>query len=1051
MPPLNVQLEDLFDLAETLRSVGFALGTKQYIAAHELLIALAAHGHLPEDPQKWRTLLGPIFCSSRREQEEFGEYFAAWLQQRPALQRAVEAAPPTFIHATKPQATTRRFVFRHWLAATWRTLKRPAVWGSAVALLTLIAAAAAYLNAKTERVLTGKVLSAATQQPLAGATVTFLDTKQQTDAQGEFRFPYQIHNYERFQSDKIEGMLVEHPEHLLETRTVVTKSPERQNITLEKQLPTNSPELVPPPKPPEIPVQPPPPQNNPRLWLAAVPLLLYAFWLLWRWWRRRLILQKLQIAGTPRLQQLKLARNGVKLFDVPAFRRAVVELRRHRHVEANDLDVAATVRATIRRGGFFTPSFGRRRTLPEYLLLIDRASLQDEQARVGEALAEQLKAGEIGIEWLYFQGDARTCRYPEPFAPTVTLNELAARYPDHRLLIFGDGAGFFNPFSGEPQHWLSQFEQWTERAVITPATPDSWGYREEVLQEHDFLLLPASAAGFEVLSAWLNAGVRTEPRSNPSPPFPALVLERPKRWLGRLAPQPKLTTQLIEQLQHYLDEEGWLWLRACAVYPQVTWELTMYLGARLLDPSPNTDWAERVLHLVRLPWFRYGTMPDWLRSELIAQFTPEQEMRVRGVLEDLLYHVMTKLGEAIPIEVATLPEAEPRGWRKMLAPVRQWWQRRKLYRMLRAQPEDSLLRDYVFLSFLVGQRPKRLAVQAPKLWQRLLFTDGSWALGLRPVTMGILALLASGALLGLFVLTGKKIEPVPLAKISPTPSPTASIITPTPSATSTRKTSVTPKPNLAPSGTPVNPPILRVGKPIKRVPGGYSIEITEGVVLEIRAMPPGNKQPTFRMGSDEGEGNEKPAHQVTLNPFFIGKYEVTQAQWQAVMGNNPSYFQGDDLPVERVSWNDAVEFCRRLSEKTGLQFRLPTEAEWEYAARAGTTTEYSFGNDVKQLDAYAWHSYSILAHPVGKKLPNRFGLYDMYGNVWEWCQDWYGEYSSDSQVNPMGPGIGGYRVQRGGSRKSGGEDCRSARRHYGAPSSYGDDVGFRVVVAARTP
>ena len=147
MPVPNIQLEDLLALAETLRGAGFAVGTQQYIAAHELLIALAARGQLPEDPNKWRTLLGPIFCSSRRERKEFAVHFAAWLAQRPALQKAVEAAQPASSSETKPQATVRRLAFRRWLAALrpenlkagfralWRAFKRPAVWGSGAALV----------------------------------------------------------------------------------------------------------------------------------------------------------------------------------------------------------------------------------------------------------------------------------------------------------------------------------------------------------------------------------------------------------------------------------------------------------------------------------------------------------------------------------------------------------------------------------------------------------------------------------------------------------------------------------------------------------------------------------------------------------------------------------------------------------------------------------------------------------------------------------------------------------------------------------------------------
>ncbi len=475
---------------------------------------------------------------------------------------------------------------------------------------------------------------------------------------------------------------------------------------------------------------------NRSLWPAAIPLLLYAAWFLWRWWRRKLMLERMQTSSAPRLQQLKLARDGVKLFDSPAFRRAVIELRRHRHVAAHDLDVAATIRATIRQAGLFTPSFGRRRALPEYLLLIDRLSLPDEQAAVGDELARRLASGEIGVERYYFQGDARTCQQG-PFAPALSLNELAARFPEHRLLIFGDGAGFFDAFSGEPQRWLEQFAQWPERALITPVEPGSdhrpdWGYREAWLQEQGFTLLPATANGFELLTEWLGSGLQQEPRDTAAHPYPPLLAERPKRWLERRLPRAAEAATLVAQLRRYLGESGWLWLRACAVYPQVTWELTLYLGARLL-PAQGESWASDLLRLVRLPWFRYGTLPDWLRAVLIDGFTPEQNTQVRRVISDLLRHVLTNPAQAITLDVATEPPPEQTGWRR-------WLKRRELFHKLQTQPEESPLHDIVFLNFLAGRQSKPLAVQTPKLWARLFFESGKRLLGAHRLTWGLIAM-----------------------------------------------------------------------------------------------------------------------------------------------------------------------------------------------------------------------------------------------------------------------------------------------------------------------
>jgi formylglycine-generating enzyme required for sulfatase activity len=206
---------------------------------------------------------------------------------------------------------------------------------------------------------------------------------------------------------------------------------------------------------------------------------------------------------------------------------------------------------------------------------------------------------------------------------------------------------------------------------------------------------------------------------------------------------------------------------------------------------------------------------------------------------------------------------------------------------------------------------------------------------------------------------------------------------------------------------------------------------------------------TFSMGSviGIGDNDERPAHQVTVSSFHIGKYEITQRQWVAVMGSNPSYFKGDNLPVENVSWDDVHNFIKRLNSQTGKHYRLPTEAEWEYAARGGRQSKgytYSGSNNV---DAVAWYgeNSSNSTRPVGGKTPNELGIYDMSGNVWEWCYDWYGAYSSTAQTNPTGPSSGSYRVGRGGSWNAGASSCCVANRG-GSPPGARRHVGFRVVL-----
>jgi formylglycine-generating enzyme required for sulfatase activity len=207
------------------------------------------------------------------------------------------------------------------------------------------------------------------------------------------------------------------------------------------------------------------------------------------------------------------------------------------------------------------------------------------------------------------------------------------------------------------------------------------------------------------------------------------------------------------------------------------------------------------------------------------------------------------------------------------------------------------------------------------------------------------------------------------------------------------------------------------------------------------------------MGSENGEEHEKPVHRVYISrPFYLGKYQVTQGQWEAVMGSNPSHFTGDpNRPVKNVSWNDTQEFLQRLGEKEkGYLYRLPTEAEWEYAARAGKWTEYCFGDDPQLLRKYAWYDENSggTTHPVGQLKPNVWGLYDMHGNVWEWVQDWFEEmyYQKSSTDDPQGPADGQFRVLRGGSYLDDARLARCAYRSRDFPDLVLDHYGFRVVV-----
>ena len=229
-----------------------------------------------------------------------------------------------------------------------------------------------------------------------------------------------------------------------------------------------------------------------------------------------------------------------------------------------------------------------------------------------------------------------------------------------------------------------------------------------------------------------------------------------------------------------------------------------------------------------------------------------------------------------------------------------------------------------------------------------------------------------------------------------------------------------------------------------------TIPVKNGINIEMVKVEAGS----FDMGATPEMENpweaEKPVHRVTLtNNYYVGKYEITQALWQAVMGSNPSHFKGDALPVEQVSWKDCQKFITKLNRLTGKNFRLPTEAEWEYAARGGNKSRGYRYSGSNTIDDVAWYENDALSqtHPVGTKQPNELEIYDMTGNVMEWCQDWYGSYSSSPQVNPTGAASGSYRVVRGGGWSDSARGCRTSDRDFISPGGRFSNLGLRLVLS----
>jgi len=432
-------------------------------------------------------------------------------------------------------------------------------------------------------------------------------------------------------------------------------------------------------------------------WWILLVLLLPLFLLLKYLWRRgkRRYLGRKYASIQPDIQKLSVETVEKNIFQPANLSHSAQQLRKHISVESIHFDITATIDKSIEAGGWFTPVRGTMKRRPEYLVLIDRLTFKDHQTKLVDTLVQQLIDEEVLVNRYYFDATPRRC-YPEDkhLAP-LTLTELAAHHPAHKLLIFSDGNGFINPITGKIVDWIHQLSIWTHRTLFTLEAPEQWGYREHLLKEDaDFLIMPANEGGLKFLVEQINANARQSYHSTlwqngrKNLAFPEVLNENFNRWLERHAPDAEILAELLTQVKLFLGEKAYYWFCACAVYPELHWQVTLYLRKELLTESEP---LEDFMKLARLPWFRYGYMPDWLREPLVEELTAQQKDKaVHATLEKLLETIgLDKNSEAF-LKIA----------------------REQSKRLTKHNP----LKEQVFLEFMAD----KLAVKAPKNLRKLL-------------------------------------------------------------------------------------------------------------------------------------------------------------------------------------------------------------------------------------------------------------------------------------------------------------------------------------------
>ena len=421
--------------------------------------------------------------------------------------------------------------------------------------------------------------------------------------------------------------------------------------------------------------------------------LLFAFlllsWWLWRWYQVQKFLARQPTTKSPDIRELFIKGIDDNIFQSVSLARTAQGLRQHISSKSpNSLDIAATIEQTIQAGGWFTPVSGTIKNRPEYLVLIDRTTFNDHHSElINHSIIKQLKDQDVIIKSYYFDEVPLRFYSEKTQSPPLTLTELAQAYPEHRLMVFSDGNGLINPITLKTVNWIEQFSVWSQRALFTLETPDQWGYREHILEEANFLILPANEDGLKTFIERINSGSR---QAYPKPPysfynqFPEYIQERPRRWLEQHKPDTPVLTELLTQIKDFLGKDAYQWFSACAVYPELRWQLTLYLAYQL--KLFNEDSLAKLAHL---PWFRYGYMPDWLREQLIKDLFLPQERKIRKALYDLFLQGSEKPLSDFSFEIAekqkdTLYALSKRIWSK--------W--------VKKTPKNRSLKEHIFLTFM---------------------------------------------------------------------------------------------------------------------------------------------------------------------------------------------------------------------------------------------------------------------------------------------------------------------------------------------------------------
>ena len=528
-------------------------------------------------------------------------------------------------------------------------------------------------------------------------------------------------------------------------------------------LPSLSPTPVPP-------VPTPDPKNiDIPTWQIALAIfsilagMTFLVWRSWWQWRAKLFLNRYATKMDLELEAVSFPAIEQELFPRLVFLHIAQQLRQRVSLNSSRIAIQATITQSLRQGGWFTPVYGQRQVLPEYLVLIDRSSYGDHQARLVTEILNCLVDNQVLVKHFYFNDSPQICTPETITEPPQSLKELAAHYFQHRLLIFAQAEQFFDPMTGEVELWVQRLEPWSDRAIFTPKALDQWGYPEFKLGS-DFLILPATPEGLKCLIPRLNDRQSSLSTQQKRSLLPRSLRHYPQRWVERYPVDDQTVTDVLAALKRYLGEDGFLWLSACAIFPEVRWPITLYLG-NTLENGAGQKLLNRIpfIELVALPWFRWGYMPDWLRLKLIQGLSPDSDQQIRNTFRKLLTDVFLNDEGQLKLHIAE--QKSPDFLKQFTEFLLQTFGKQEIDR--------NPFQDQIFVEFM-NQNRSVLLLELPQTqqWRDWLKTPtkvGRWLL----VFLGLSAVTA-----GLTFLARRQPLPFQIAQQTPTPIPTSDDPTP---------------------------------------------------------------------------------------------------------------------------------------------------------------------------------------------------------------------------------------------------------------------------------